>query len=190
MQQPIAVTASELDRAVSPFLRKYAYVDHRNIASFTGQFCREFRLNSIPQDPFSLLPEHFGVEIRRASRPSTVAAMWMLDTESDRYIIQINGYRNARGMSLSLFHELFEILSSNDAFPTRLGSAQECELAWQFASHLTMPEKPLRAMASELGHPDVHDKTDVLASRFNVSIAAMRMRLKALGIAGKRVYRS
>lgn len=186
MQDPIAVTASELDRAVTPFLRKYAYVDQRNIASFAEHFCEKFRLNSIPRDPFTLLPEQFGVEIRRTSRPGAAPAIWMRDTETDCYVIQTGSYRVGRTLVLSLFHELFEILSSNEAFPTRLGSSQECELAWKFATHVTMPEKALRTMAAELGHPAIQDKTDVLASRFNVSVSAMRLRLKSLGLGAKR----
>lgn len=186
MQEPIAMTASELDRAVAPFLRRYAYVDQRNISTFTEQFCEKFRLNSIPCDPFTLLPEHFGIEIRRTSRPTAAPALWIRDAESDRYIIQTGSYRVGRTLVLSLFHELFEILSSNEAFPTRLGSSQECELAWQFATHVTMPGKAVHSMAAELGHPEIQDKTDVLANRFNVSLSAMRLRLKALGLGAKR----
>jgi len=185
MQDPIALSASELDKTVKPFLLKYAYVDQRNIASFTEQFCVKFNLNSIPRDPFTLLPEHFGIHIERMSRPSNVPAQWMLDSDADRYVIQTSSYRTSRALVLSVFHEFFEILSSNESFPSRLGSTQECELAWQFATHITMPEKIVRTMAADLGHPDICDKTDVLASRFNVSLSAMRLRLKILGISAK-----
>lgn len=187
MQYPVSTTATEFDRAVTPLVRKYAYVDQRNIAAFAAQFCKTFQINSIPRDPFSLLQEHFGIEIRRSNRPSTVPAQWMLDTEADRYVIQTGDYRVGRQLALSLLHELFEIIASNEAFPTRLGSSQECELAWQFAINVAMPEDAIRQMAAELGHPETQDKTDVLASRFNISTTAMRMRLKALGLACKRV---
>ena len=41
---------------------------------------------------------------------------------------------------------------------------------------------PGREVAAELGHPKWHDKTRTIAARFGVSVKALRLRLKELGI--------
>lgn len=115
--------------------------------------------------------------------PRGVRAVWI------RYgnLYRISHSRHHAGLlGLVLWHELFEILRSNPRFPTRLAPVAEEQLAMQFAVYVMMPEQELRRQAAELRHPQDHDKSRVLSARFGVSMTAMRLRLRELGLQHKR----
>lgn len=52
----------------------------------------------------------------------------------------------------------------------------------EFAADLLMPRPLVIEHCKQLGHPDRQDKTRVLAARFGVSMHAMRIRLRELGL--------
>lgn len=183
MQEPIAVTADQLDEVIGGFVSRFSYIDIRNIEEFTNQFSEAFRLTGIPRDPFCLLPEMFGIEMRRPiNRIMAMPAQWLRDDDNNCYIIEVSEFRLGRPGVLSLWHEFFEIIASNICFPTRLGSNLECELAKRFAIYITMPENVIREMAKSCGHLKDGDKTLNLADKFNTSIQSMGYRLKELGL--------
>lgn len=183
MQNPIALTASDLDAALTTFLRRYAYVRRKNIEHFAHSFCCHFGLAEIPRDPFNILPYHFGITLQPALLPRPVRASWIRLSNTDSYLIHYSNHSPHHRLSLVLWHEFFEIMSAHQAFRTRLTTEEECDLATLFAVNVTMPRQDILAAAHELGHPHIQDKTGVLASRFGVSYLAMKLRLAQLGLA-------
>jgi hypothetical protein len=177
MQGAIVENACQLDVLIGKCLRKYAYVDQRNIARFAERFAHSCGLTAIPRNPFTLLPEQFGIRLSRTLLPRQIAAQWMLC--DGIYVFEYSGHRQQHTLSIALWHEFFEVISSHSCFPSRLSTDVECKLGTLFAVNLLMPEQTLRAVAKEVGHPD-QDKAAVLAGRFGVSTAAMRVRLKEL----------
>jgi len=179
MQDPLVLTAAELDGLIGKFLRRYSFVDHRNIQVFAERLAHHLGMTAVPRNPFTLLPEHLGIKLHRQLLPRGKRAQWM--RQDNIYLIEYNDHMGHDQLALGLWHEFFEIIACHPWFPSRLGSDLECELAWQFADHMTMPERVFKSICKEVGHPE-EDKADVLANRFGVSLAGARKRLKGLGL--------
>lgn len=177
MQRALAATASELDHVLTKFVRRFSRVGAGNIAGFAERFCQHFGLHELPRDPLVYLPL-FGVKMQPALLSRGVRAVWLL--AGNLYTIQYSMHHPGR-LGLVLWHEFFEIMSALPAFPTRLPGELEERLATQFAVYLMMPEESVRVQAAELRHPEI-DKSRVLADRFGVSMSAMKLRLRELGL--------
>lgn len=167
MQHTLTPTAASLDAKLEELLKEFDRVDSSNIRSFAARFCQFFGLTEIPRDPFVIFSEVFGIELRHAIMPRSCPAQWGLN--GDRYEIEYSEHRDSETLSLTLWHELFEIISAHPAFPTRLTSDIECKIATMFAINVTMPEKAIRIIAEKYGHPELQDKTFSLAYRFSSS---------------------
>ena len=100
-------------------------------------------VTAIPREPYLLLPEHFGIRIVKDNKCLT-PAQWMLDEVESRYVISVSGHCYGPLLAIRLWHELFEIMSSNKCFPSRLPSDLECNLGNLFAVHLLMPESDVK----------------------------------------------
>ena len=187
MQKPLAITADDLDRKLSRFLYRWAWVRAKNMPHFARRFCEQFRLTELPRDPFSILPNTFGIELERETLGRATAAQRIRINGS--YTIQHTAHRRTEQITLSLWHEFAEIMFAHPRFPSRIDPERECRLATLFAVNVMMPEADLRAAAEDVGHPDRDDKTVVLASRFSVSVSAMRLRLAELGLKANRYVR-
>lgn len=181
MQRPLATNADELDALFGRFVSKYARVGASNIERFAERFCETFGLSEFPRDPRLYLPL-FGIRLETDDLPRGVRGVWI--RSGGLYRVSHSRY-HAGLLGLVLWHELFEILSANPRFPTRLATVTEERLATQFAVHAMMPEQEVRRQAAELRHPQEHDKSGVLSARFGVSMTAMRLRLKELGLQHK-----
>lgn len=173
-----AASAQDLDTLVGRLVRPWSSIGFPNIAAFAGYFCRKLGLRAIPRDPVRLLPL-LGVRLEPGLLPRDVKAVWC--RTGAEYRIGYSRHLAGR-VSLALWHELFEILASHPLFPSRLSSRERERLATLFAVHVMMPEEQVRRQAAELGHPLRMNKSRVLASRFGVSVAAMRCRLRELGL--------
>ncbi|MCC6485574.1 MAG: ImmA/IrrE family metallo-endopeptidase [Armatimonadetes bacterium] len=177
MQRFVATTATELDAQLGRFVRRFSRIGTQNISVFAQRFCEVFGLHEIPRNPAIYLPT-FGVKLEPATLSRGVRAVWL--RAGDLYTIQYSRHQSER-LGLVLWHEFFEIMSALPVFPTRLPSQIEERLATQFAVYLMMPEELVRVQAAELRHPEIN-KSRVLADRFGVSMAAMRLRLRELGL--------
>lgn len=178
MQRPQASNADELDALFGKVLLKYARIGTSNIHSFAERFCEKFGLTEFPRDPRMYLPL-FGIVLEAENLGRGVRAVWV--RAGGFYRIAHSRYHEGQ-LGLVLWHELFEIISANPRFPTRLPPEVEERVATQFAVHVMMPETEVRRQAAEMRHPEGQDKTHVLSARFGVSIAAMRLRLRELGL--------
>jgi len=114
--------------------------------------------------------------------PASGRANWM--RAGNTYEIKAPAHLDSN-LSVTLWHEFFEILSAHPKFPHLLPPEIEETVATQFAIHVLMPESDVRLQAAELHHPQVN-KSFVLASRFGVSKSAMLIRLKELGLSARR----
>lgn len=188
MQQPIALTADQFDERLSHFFAETDYTASDNMRWFAAAFCRHFRFRRIPRDPFVILPEVFGIELRRVILPEPTRAQWIRLPRRNLYVIEYSEHRTPQTLSLSLWHELAEIIFAHPDFPERITSNIECRLATGFAVNITMPEVAVRRIAAEYGHPK-QDKTYTLAARFGVSKTAMRIRLEEFGLAHRNGHR-
>lgn len=183
LRQDTIETADQLDFAFKSLLCNYECIDYTNIRSFAAHFCRTFGLKAIPRDPFDIFPE-MGIRLQRTDVYITGTAQWM--RLGDNYVIEYTEYRSHNQLTLSLYHELFEMMSAQPFFPNRLQPKVECDLATRFAIHVSMPEVAVTKIAKDLGHPNIQDKTITIAHRFCVSPTAMRIRLSELGLAPRR----
>lgn len=178
MQKPLANSPDELDRLLGRFLSRFARVTSDNIETFAESCCNYLGLHEFPRDPVRYLPA-IGITVEPANLGRGVRAVW-LKTPGGVYI-RYSRYAAGK-VGLVLWHEFFEILSAHTRFPTRLSVEAEERLATLFGVFLMMPEKEVRRQASQLGHPEVLDKSRVLSSRFGVSYTAMKLRLKELNL--------
>ncbi|BCW97853.1 MAG: hypothetical protein KatS3mg024_0680 [Armatimonadota bacterium] len=175
---PLASTAKELDALMRRLVLQWGSIRAGNIASFAGYFCRCLGLCQIPRDPLAVLVR-LGVRVEPALLPRGVKAVWCRTSQG--YAISYSRHLAGK-VSLALWHELFEILAHNPQLPLRLSLQDQERLASLFAVNVMMPGEEVRRQAAELGHPRRTNKSRVLAARFGVSAAAMRFRLRQLGL--------
>lgn len=171
-------SAGDLDRAADRFLRKWDFVSHANMPAFANRTAQWMKLPPPPRYAADFLLAH-GIRIRRETMPRGVWALWTI--EDGHYLVRISSFLEPAAANFTLWHEWFDILAARPAFPGSPVGAYAERLADRYAACLTMPEGTLReSVATFRGRGD---KTDVLASRFGVSRAAMRRRLRELNLA-------
>lgn len=175
---PLASTSKELDALMARLVRQWGSIRAGNLASFAGYFCRCLGFSQIPRDPVALLPR-LGVRVEPALLTRGVKAAWC--RTGKEYLISYSRHLAGK-VSLAIWHEFFEILAENPQQPLRFAPHDQERLASLFAVYVMMPEEEVRRQAAELGHPERTNKSRVLAARFGVSAAAMRFRLRQLGL--------
>ncbi|MCE5199218.1 ImmA/IrrE family metallo-endopeptidase [bacterium] len=147
---------------------------------------------SVPTD-LIILSDKLGIEIIRESLPDDVPG-WYLETEvAKRIFINLNHPYPKRRFTLA--HEIGHAAMSKVPCPKQAHRMFHITGCWRpdcheifcdrFATDVLMPRPLIIEACQELHHPDWHDKTEVLAARFEVSIAAMRRRLRELGLESK-----
>ncbi len=180
MQHPPGSISVAVDGLISEMVRPLARVGRSNIAAFAAAFCHRVGLEGLPRHPARLLPA-LGVQLVPAAFPEDLGAAWCRTRE--HYLISYSRHRTRHASpALSIWHEFFEIIAANPHFPSRLPPEELERLASLFAVHVMMPEQEVRRQAADLGHPHTLNKSRVLASRFGVSVSAMRLRLRELGL--------
>ncbi len=177
--------AHDLDKLMTPLLRRFQFVGASNIDTFADRFCAHIRATTIPRDPFDHLPR-LSVTLERTVLSRPTRALWV--REGDQYFVYYSLHENTSAARFSLWHECFEILANHPQFPTALSAAWLERLADKFACCVLMPAEPVRRSATRLrGNPD--GLVAVLAERFSVSQTAMRRRLRELSVAAVRQAR-
>jgi Zn-dependent peptidase ImmA (M78 family) len=132
------------------------------------------------------LAEWFGVELEIRPLPKRVAGVY-LRTDTGAHII-LNSSDSPERQRWTTAHELAHHIfcigrqSPDDAFRIKTDSDDGAEdLCDRFAAEILMPAALVRKKAAEVKHGRF-DKTALLANMFEVSIMAMRIRLRDLGI--------
>jgi len=184
MQPRRARDATALERLLDRCVGRFAYVGLDNLEAFAEAFARTLRATEIPRDPFHLL-DTLGISLQPTASLPPRRALWT--REGNRYTIFYSRYDRPATARFSLWHEAFEMLAERPGFPSSLPPATECRLADRFAALMLMPRRPLLAQAATL-QENRHAMPAVLAARFGVSITAMRLRLRELGMLTERTH--
>lgn len=181
-------SANEFDAHLGRLLRRYAFVNHRNVDSFAEAFALHLRAGAVPRDPFSLLPL-LGVKLERALLSPASRAIWV--RAQDSYAIHYSQYEARCSARFSLWHEVFEIVAANPRFPSLLAPPWKERLADRFAASVLMPQWAVRRELVRFASNRA-GLVAVLADRFGVSQSAMRRRLRETAPEGYRArpYRS
>jgi hypothetical protein len=167
------VHGTNLNLHLDRFLRRWAYVSARNISAFAHQSAAWFRLEPPPRLAAPCL-HRLGVVVRREGLPAGVDAVWRM--ENGDYVVSVSAFSPGARANFTLWHEWFEVMAARPTFPTQLSEHQRERLADRYAAAITMPEDAVARMLQEFA--DSGDKTDVMAARFGVSVAAMRWRIR------------
>jgi hypothetical protein len=172
-------TAADLDAALDEFLRPWPCVRAANMEAFARRAAAFCALTDPPR-PAAAALRALGIEIVREGLPAGLCAVWSLD--GPRYRIRLSPFLSGPRADFTLWHEWFEILAARPVFPSPVTGRPREQAADRFAACLMMPSDAVaRAARDFAGRPD---KTGVLAARFGVSHAAMRRRLRELGLTG------
>ena len=164
-------TSQHIDR----FLHRWAFVSYANIEHFAARSAQWMRLVSPPRFAAGTLPD-WGVGIRRDPLPRGVDAVWSVDRGV--YVIRLSPFLTPSRANFTLWHEWFEVMASRPAFPGRYTPHRLERLADLYATAITMPAESVVRSLKEF--QDSGDKSDVLAARFGISVAAMRRRIREL----------
>lgn len=174
MQEPMPRVT--LESKIGEFLRGQGAVDFKTIEAFADAFREAVGLHVAPFDPRAYLPL-LGIALEpKADHPETPASWSCINRQ---YTIRYA--RLHPEPELPIWHEVFEILSAHQAFPTRLPPHLEEKLADRFAHYLMLPADHVRQQCAELGHPETN-KSFTLAARFRVPKDAMLYRLYQLDL--------
>jgi len=132
------------------------------------------------------LAEWFGVEVEIRPLPKKVAGLYIC-TDYGPHII-LNADDSPERQRWTTAHELaHHVLSIGkrspaDAFRIKTGGPDDDEsLCDRFAAEILMPSSLVRRKAAEVKHGRF-DKAALLANIFEVSVVAMRIRLRELGL--------
>lgn len=170
-------TNQQIDR----FLYRWAFVSYANIEHFAARSALWMRLEAPPRLAAGTLCD-WGVKVRRDPLPGGVDAVWSLDDGA--YVIRVSPFLPPSRANFTLWHEWFEVMASRPAFPARYSPHRLERLADLYAAAITMPaESVVRSLKEFQGSGD---KSDVLAARFGISVAAMRRRIRELA-PGRRI---
>ncbi|MCE5200253.1 ImmA/IrrE family metallo-endopeptidase [bacterium] len=130
------------------------------------------------------LAEWLGVEVEIRPLPRNVAGLY-LHTDSGAHILLNAGdcpERQRWTTAHELAHHILNIgrHSPKNAFQINTGKRDHSEdLCDRFAAEILMPATLIRKKAAEVKHGR-YDKTALLANMFEVSVTAMRIRLREL----------
>lgn len=162
------------------------------------------------------LAEWLGIEVEVRPLPSSVAGFYMYTCNRPHAVINSKDSAERRRWTLAheIAHHLMSMVSPADTifelYPKKKSSKSkpadvsrqphECadekdrhqssavqneRVCDRFAAELLMPTHLVRRLAVEVKHGPF-DKTALLANRFEVSVMAMRIRLRELGLSYKR----
>lgn len=185
MEKSICHTAEEFDACIARLLRRFVYVNHTNIATFAEATAGYLKVREIPRDPFHLLPL-LGMWIKRSPLSRASRAIWV--RTGNRYILHYSQYEARASARFSLWHEFFEIMAANDAFPSVLTAFWRERLADRFAAAFLMPADALKREAEKFA-TNGEGLVVILADRFGTSASALRRRLREVAPRRKRFVR-
>ena len=138
----------------------------------------------VPSNLITAFDDSREIEVRPVPLRKLHGAVWLLDND---WVVQLNATDSPQIQRQTLFHEAFHIAcrTANPAFRRAdMGYMPFREvLADHFATCLLMPSKCVREHA-----PEIQDAWE-LANMFDVSVSAMKHRLKQLGISHGRQSR-
>lgn len=181
------INPTPFDRSVLSSLR--SLIPNREVHSLTEakqvaehQAIRLLQLHSIDAGPVPVefIAELPKIEIELVEAPVSGASFW----NGNAWVIQLNRHENYRRQRFTLAHEYKHIIDHNRADGLYLGSkehtaAEQAEQAADyFAGCLLVPKKLLKR-----AYYGGMQKTAELADHFQVSEAAMTVRLRQTGIA-------
>ncbi|MCE5315148.1 MAG: ImmA/IrrE family metallo-endopeptidase [Armatimonadota bacterium] len=136
------------------------------------------------------LAEWFGVEVEIRPLPKSVAGLY-IHTDYGPHII-LNSNDSPERQRWTTAHELAHHIlsigkqSSDEVFRIKTDETAAESLCDRFAAEILMPAALVRRKAAEVKHGRF-DKTALLANMFEVSVIAMRIRLRELGLNVTRV---
>lgn len=132
------------------------------------------------------LAEWLGIEVEIRPLPKKVAGIY-LRTDWGAHIILNSNDRPERQRwteAHELAHHILSIgkVSQDSMFQIDVtGSRRDENICDRFAAEILMPSAVVQRKADEVGHGRF-DKTALLANMFEVSVMAMRIRLRELGL--------
>jgi len=171
-------TRSDIERRLDRFLRRFAYVRRDNMDTFAQRFAELLKAGDPPRDPRSLLPR-VGITMESGALSPPTRARWA--RRGAGFVITVTAHEQPAAQSFAAWREAFRLLAARPAFPSDLTQMTLERLANRFATAILMPEPAVTAAARRFStNPDA--LVEVLATRFGVSLAAMRKRLYELKI--------
>lgn len=144
------------------------------------------------------LAEWLGIEVEVRPLPSKVAGFYMRTKNRPHAVINSKDSPQRRRWTLA--HEIahhimgmvtrvdsvFELYSKQSSSKKDQNPHSIDERACdRFTAELLMPAQLVKKLAAEVEHGR-YDRTAILAGKFEVSVTAMRIRLRELGLSGKR----
>jgi hypothetical protein len=177
---PILTNADEFDVFAGKLLRRYAFVNQKNIAAFAEAFAHHLKAHTIPRDPFLLLPM-LGIKLQPEALSRASRAVWV--RTDGIYAVHYSRYEKRAAARFSLWHEAFEMLAQHPHFPSLLDEYWQERLADVFAACVLMPKTAVCQEAARFA-TNGEGLVAVLADRFAVSATAMRRRLREVAPAG------
>jgi predicted transcriptional regulator len=171
-------TRSDAERKLDRFLRRFAYVRRDNIEAFAERFAQWLKAGAPPRDPRTLLPR-IGIAIERGAVEPPARARW--EHGGDGRVLVVSEQERLEAQAFAAWREIFCLLASRPAFPTELSQGAQERLANKFASAMLMPREAVLEGAQRF-RTNPEALVEVLASRFGVSLTAMRKRLYELEI--------
>jgi len=166
--------AEEFDVFVEKFLRRYAFVNHKNMHAFAEAFALYIKATEVPRDPFLLLPM-LGITLQRDSLSRASRAVWV--RTANGYFIHYSQYESRASVRFSLWHEIFEILCHHPGFPSVFNPYWKERLADRFSAAVLMPEWAIREEMQRFA-TNAEAMPYILSDRFGVSLSAMRRRMR------------
>jgi hypothetical protein len=173
----ILETATAFDVHIAKVLHRYAYIQYRNMEHFADAVAHYVEASEIPRDPFMIFPT-LGIGLEREQLSQGSRAVWV--RINDVYAIHYSQYEARTSVCFSLWHEFFEILAQQRAFPSAYTPERREKMADRFAAAILMPETVLKEDVIRF-HTNAEALPAVLADRFGVSLAAMKRRLREIG---------
>jgi len=171
-------TRSDAERRLDRFLRHFAYVTRDNIEAFAARFADLVKAGEPPRDPRALLPRvGIGVEGGAIEPPARARSQ----RSGAGYLITVSEHERPEAQSFAAWREVFRLLASRAAFPTQLSQGALERLANKFAGAMLMPAEAVTEAAARF-RTNPEALVEVLSSRFDVSLTAMRKRLYELEI--------
>ena len=145
----------------------------------------ERHLQSVPVK-LSSLATALGLKVLSTPLPSGISGEIRPDTEPGKFVIRVNKNDSARRQRFTVAHEIGHYLLHREAigngitddvlYRSTLSDAREAQ-ANRLAADLLMPDQLVSDWLEKAKTLGVDDKVGFLADKFNVSEAAMKIRL-------------
>lgn len=145
----------------------------------------ERHLQSAPVK-LSALASALGLRVIATDLPNGISGEIRPDIEPDKYVIRVNKKDSSRRQRFTVAHEIGHYLLHREAigngitddvlYRSTLSDAREAQ-ANRIAADLLMPDHLVSDWLEKAKKLDIDDKVGFLADKFNVSEAAMKIRL-------------